>query len=306
MNARNELQLAISIVVLLNLTLAFGAVGLFARMGPAIDRILDENATSIVAAERMTLSLSKTTENLAELRPELQTELTRLSQNVTEPEEGEVIDKLSEDLAQLEQPGGRERLLQHLVRVSEINHAAMERAGAAATRIGNAGAWAAVWVGLLSLSLTLVVLSRLRQRLIEPLEVVAAVLRDTREGDHRRRCHAIDAPPQLERIMEDLNRLLDQHEQLQRAEAPRENELRYRHIIQGLLEQLPQPAAVSDPTGAVLFTNLPMLDALSAPNGAALRDVMTNGATAGPGDSTGVKRTPLPQNAGILWVNRQS
>ena len=302
MNPRRELQLAIGIVVVLNLGLALGAVGLFARMGPAIDRILDENATSIVATERMVLALAMHPDPGKDAAKQLQDDLALLTSNVTEPEESAVVDRLASEVVHLANPGMRERVLQDLVRVSEINHAAMDRAGVSAARIGNAGAWAAVWVGLLSLGLTLVVMSRLRERLIHPLEEVAEVVRESRLGSNGgRRCHSEDAPPQLQALMEDLNALLDQHSTQLQSALPDEREQRLRHIVQGLLEQRPEPTAICDEDGTLLFTNLPMLDALSTAQGGALRRALSGKSADDEPLGPHLQRAPLPKSDAVLW-----
>jgi hypothetical protein len=94
MNLRRELFVAIGALVVLNLVLSFGAIGLFARMGPAIERILQENVSTIVAAEKILGELAR----LDHARPLDEAQRKRIAgaladaeHNITEEEERPVL-----------------------------------------------------------------------------------------------------------------------------------------------------------------------------------------------------------------------
>jgi hypothetical protein len=60
MNLRREVVAAFAAMIVILLLTSFGAVGLFARMSPAIERIIQENGYSLEAGERMLASLALT------------------------------------------------------------------------------------------------------------------------------------------------------------------------------------------------------------------------------------------------------
>ena len=66
MELRRNLLFSIAALVILNLLLAFGAIGLFGRMGPAIARILQDNVYSLEACEAMLTELARSNGNPAE------------------------------------------------------------------------------------------------------------------------------------------------------------------------------------------------------------------------------------------------
>ena len=59
MRLQRDFLLSVGILVAFNILLAFGAIGLFTRMSPAIERILQENVYSTDAAEEMLALLAR-------------------------------------------------------------------------------------------------------------------------------------------------------------------------------------------------------------------------------------------------------
>jgi hypothetical protein len=100
MELRRELLLTIGTLVLLNLSLAFGAIGLFVRMGPAIERILQENVYSIIAVEEILTELADA--GSAPLPPgaraQVNQALDNAKRNVTEEAERPVLIALKRNL----------------------------------------------------------------------------------------------------------------------------------------------------------------------------------------------------------------
>ena len=96
MELRRELLLTVGALVSLNLLLAFGSIGLLVRMGPAIERILQENVYSIVAAEEMLAELADSggAPLSGDARGRVQQSFKNARKNVTEPSERPVLDSL--------------------------------------------------------------------------------------------------------------------------------------------------------------------------------------------------------------------
>lgn len=215
MNLRRELLLAVGVLVILNLALAFGAIGLFVRMAPAIERILNENVYSIVAAEEILLELSTAGEEpLTEGSSNvIEQALSKMEKNVTEPEERPALKQLRSSWPLVKQGDriARAEFVVQLRTLLTINRAAMEMGNAEAKRLGRAGAWSSVLVGFITFLLSLIVLARLERRFVRPLLDLHAVLEGARKGERLRRCKkAIDAPREVFQLTQAVNTMLDE------------------------------------------------------------------------------------------------
>ncbi len=214
MELRRELLFTIGGLVLLNLLLAFGSVGLFVRMGPAIDLILQENVYSIVAAEEILSELATAGGSPLDVDAETRIALSmeKARKNITEDEERPVLRELEQLL-----PGAvsgdsqaRVRAIDAIRQLIEINREAMQLVDQEARQLGSAGAWAAVFIGFLSFLLSLIVVLRLQSRFVRPLVDLYEVLEGARAGNRLRRCRLQDAPREVIQVTESVNLLLDE------------------------------------------------------------------------------------------------
>jgi len=213
MKLRTELLFYTIGLAALNLLLAFGVIGLFTRMGPAIERILNENVVSIEAAEQMLAAFAAHPGELpAEARTRVNKALEAARANVTEAEERPVLDRLERNIgAALDgEAEARQVVLADLGALIDINREAMTVVDLEARRLGSAGAWAAVFIGALSFGFSLLVVSLLRRRLLEPLLEIHETLRAAQQGDRFRRCRGFDAAVELKQAGQALNVLLDE------------------------------------------------------------------------------------------------
>lgn len=213
MELRKEIFSSLGVLVVLNILSAFGAIGLFVRMGPAIGQIMDRNVFSIEAAEDMLVELAAAGDRplTPEARTRFEQALARIEGNVTETAEGEEIDRLRQHLEPTMAGWGDARLrsIGSLRSLIAVNREAMKKADGNAVQLGGAGAWASVFMGLLSFMVGLSVLARFRRRLLLPMMELFNVLDRAGEGDRYRRCHVGQAPAELKDCMRKLNRLLD-------------------------------------------------------------------------------------------------
>lgn len=213
MRLRTELLLYTAILALLNVMLAFGAIGLFMRMGPAIERILEDNVVSIAAAEDVLAEFAAAPAELdAAARARVHAAIRRASANVTEAEETAVIGAMNAQFDAAASGAGEARaeLIRQTRALIEINRRAMTAVDEEARRLGTAGAWAAVFIGSLTFAFSLLIVVQLRRRLVDPLLELHAVLAAAREGDRFRRCRTHDAPVELKQAAQALNTLLDE------------------------------------------------------------------------------------------------
>ena len=214
MALRRELLLTIGALVVSNLVLAFGAIGLFTRMSPAIEGILRENGYSIVAAENIVAEFadSGAAPLTIDARSRVTLALEDAKRNVTESEERPVLARLERSLSDAADGDAAERrnVVAAAMKLIAINRLAMENVDREAQRLGDGGAWGAVFIGFLSFLLGALLVVRLQRRFVDPLLDVFEVLQGTRDGDRFRRCRAADAPHEVVRLAESVNRLLDE------------------------------------------------------------------------------------------------
>lgn len=214
MTLRRELLMTIGVLVVLNLLLAFGTIGLLMRMGPAIDGILQENVVSIVAAEEILVELAQAAPSplSTSAQRRVQAALAQAQQNVTEPAEGPILQRVEKTLpaAFATDLSARQELIENLRKLIDINRLAMRRVDEKARSLGSAGAWAAVFLGFLSFLLSLLVIVQLQRRFVGPLIELFEVLNRARAGDRLRRCQQVDAPSEVVQVMNSVNALLDE------------------------------------------------------------------------------------------------
>lgn len=226
MELRREIFITIGVLVALNIVLAFGCIGLFVRMGPAIERILQENVYSIVAAEGILSELAEAGDTPLDpgAKERVQQALQDAKRNVTEDAEETAITMLEQVLpAAMEGDRAARRQATEEVRsIISINRGAMRNVDRDARRLGSAGAWAAVFVGFLSFLLSIFVVLRLKKRFVRPLVDLYEVLEEAREGEGLRRCRLSDSPREVLQVMESVNKLLDERLELTggRARVP--------------------------------------------------------------------------------------
>lgn len=225
MELRRELLLTIGILVAINLLLAFGSIGLLVRMGPAIERILQENVYSIIAAEQMLAVIADAggAPLSSQEQQKVKKALEHAKRNVTLEAERPVLASLTSDLPALfsGDSSKRHQAIRSIQQLIRINRQAMSKVDQRARRLGNAGAWAAVLIGLASFLLSVLVIVRLQKRFVRPLVNLHEVLEGAHQGNRLRRCQLSDAPSEVRQVMQSVNRLLD--EKLQRTAADADN-----------------------------------------------------------------------------------
>jgi len=213
MKLQTELTAVILGCVALNLILALAAISLFLRMGPAIERILLRNDSTIVACEEI-LEVMARTEDAGVTdadRDHIDAAIRRTRDNITEEGEGPAIEAIAEGVGPA--LGGdadaRRALVDDLHDLIAINRGAMRSADQEAHRLGRAGAWVAAFVGLASLALSLFLCRGLGARIVRPILELRQVLVAAQTGDPFRRCAIRRAPPELKDTLNGVNQILD-------------------------------------------------------------------------------------------------
>lgn len=303
MGLRRELILSLGTLVALNVVLAFGAVGLFARMGPAIEHILQENVRSTAAVEEMLAELA-TAGGLPltdAARAQVEDAYQRARNNVTEAAEEPVLEAMARELpaALAGDAQARTALVREIHRLLAINRAAMQQSNEDAQRMGRAGAWSAVFVGGLSFALSFVVVSRLRRRFLVPLIDLHQVLEGTHRGEQFRRCRKGDVPAEIGQVLSSVNMLLDDRLE-RRQEEERVDTGLERMALVALLERQPDPVVVVDRDGSIACASSAALELLAGDQGAALKASLAGLARGEKPAHPGVTATPLRDGSGWL------
>lgn len=274
MKARAELRLTLGGIVAVQLLTAFGAISLLARMGPAIEQIVAENVVSIRAVQEMTAALASAGSGDADARTRYERALKRAANNVTEAAEPEVLAVLESrgPGALARRPEDLSAVLEALGALEAINFESVIQADERAQGLGIAGAWAAAFLGFVGFGLGLWALARLSRRLVEPLQMIDAVIASVRAGDPYRRCSAGERVEELDHVVTELNALLDERQRPPEPTEPRDGLVRA--ALLRLLDREARPALLVDVRGEVEAANDPAWAQLARDAGEALRHAL--------------------------------
>lgn len=255
MRLATEVGLFVGVMRGATLVLALAAIGLFSRMSPAIERILAENVMSVSAAQEMLSVLAEQKEVTEAGRARFAVALRRARAKVTVDGEQTALESVEAQWAALEggDPGARSALVGALAALTAVNRTSMQDADNAASRLGAAGAWTVALLSLLVLAATQVFVTRLNERVVQPLLGMDEVVHAAESGDAHRRAPE-RGPPEVERIAEGLNRLLDLAASL-RAATGTAIAARDRALIGHLLDAKDGAWVVANKDGEVLTAN---------------------------------------------------
>ena len=267
-----RLTLAVALLLAIQLLTSLGAIVLLGRMSPAIQKILEENVASVQAVETMALALAAPDGD--EVRGRFFDALARAKSNVTIAAEAAPIATLERraDAALSGDPAAQRDAVLALAELGQVNREAMQAADDAAQRLGSAGAWAAVFLGIAGLALSSLTIRRLERRVLAPIAEIMRVVTAHRAGDTRRRCASPHATPELELVMTTLNELMDAKERAVTV-APADT-AGDREMLLALLDRAPSPGAIVNATGDLLVANEAALDLLAGSEGAAFREAL--------------------------------
>ncbi|MGI6639713.1 MAG: hypothetical protein ACOX4Z_11935 [Desulfobulbus sp.] len=202
-------------VIILNLLMAFGSIWIFMRMAPAIEVIIARNVVSLEATEKMLAILSMTNEAVADgsARQDFQQALECAKNNITEPEEAQLLTRIEGLQAQVfagEHAAGQE-LVNTLVELGRINRSAMRTADMRAQQLGLGGAWAVVFMATAAFLVSMLFVRGLKRNLLLPLEEIYGAVTDFHHGDTMRRCSYKNTSKAMQSLMLRLNELMDGH-----------------------------------------------------------------------------------------------
>ncbi|HAE38303.1 MAG TPA: hypothetical protein DCG57_06645 [Candidatus Riflebacteria bacterium] len=214
MRLAKAFSLSAWLLVTINLLMAFGAIGIFMRMTPAIAEIISNNERSLQACEEMLTSIimaASNTDYSTMYRQNFKNALERASKNITEGEEPAALEIISSEFEKAFE-GNRnaiELTTTAILQLSAINRNAMAEADKKAQQLGRGGAWGIVFMAIFSFIIGIVFIQQLQSKLLVPLEEIKTVLLEHQAGETRRRCAGVNLSTDIRGIFGIINRLLD-------------------------------------------------------------------------------------------------
>lgn len=303
MKIQTELRIGIGMLVALQFLLALGAIGLLARMSPAVDDVVRENVVSVHSVEDMLAALL-VGYGIPANREDFETALRRAKANITETDEVPTLEAITSLSARYF--AGETQLVgdlvQRLQELGDVNRRAIGEAGKTVQGTGIAGTWAAVLLALFGFGLSIVLVRRMARRILWPLHELRETVSGYVRGNTMRRCVAMPAAAELGEVARGFNAVLDgigiQSSQMVGAGDPRSQD---RAVLLHVLDHHEMPTAIVDAAGNVLAANQPAQQSLvgtqGAPTGAALAKAVADG----PSESI-VKVDPIAHTTPALWL----
>ena len=190
---------------------AFASIFLIQRMSPAINLILSENVYSLEASESMLALVAQPAPLTPAQEEKFVQSLDRLKRNVTEPGEKPLLDEMTRIMGPGFKltPDVKSALLGTLLQISEINRNAIIRSDEHSRRLGIAGCWAIVLLGIMGMIFGLAVMNSISTRLLEPIAEITNVMTQWKRGERQRRCTPRSDQGELEGTMNSINDLID-------------------------------------------------------------------------------------------------
>jgi hypothetical protein len=255
MRIRQEVRLVVVGLLGFQLVASGGAVMLLGRMSPAIDQILTHNAKSVDAIEQMTLALAVNMASIDDRRSRFDAALARAKEDPISTGSMVFLTELERiaprAIAAEADPATVGRAVELLRELSELNRTSMRTVSKRALRLGNAGAWAEVLLGISAFGLAIVLARRINRAIVAPLAELLDAVRDHSSGDRYRRCRAFGSS-EIAELAEAFNDLLDRVSPLRREEV---RAARDRMLLNYVLDRFEYPLLAVDSLGEVVAAN---------------------------------------------------
>ena len=195
------------VILVCSTVIAIAGIRGFQRLEPFVNTLNSSNTKSLFYAEQMLSSIS--------VKKDLkmfEKNLKDAKNNTTEPNEKEVIDKISGYYKSAFQGNEKmeEKTVNEIAELSKINRVAMEQAGIRAKKIQTVGIWIIIFPSIFIWIIGLTILSRLKRTFIKPIQELNEVIFDYNNGNRMRRCPSYTASKDLQKLYEGINRILDE------------------------------------------------------------------------------------------------
>lgn len=194
------------IILVCSTVIAIAGIRGFQRLEPFVNTLNSSNTKSLYYAEQMLSSIS--------VKKDLkmfEENLENAKNNITEPTEKEIINKISVYYIPAFQGNEKmeEKTVNEIAELSMINRVAMEQAGIRAKKIQTVGIWIIIFPSIFIWIIGFTLLARLKRTFIKPIQELNDVIFDYNSGNHMRRCPSYTASKDLQKLYDGINRILD-------------------------------------------------------------------------------------------------
>ena len=207
MNFAKRIYYSYIIILVCSTVIAIAGIRGFQRLEPFVNTLNSCNTKSLYYAEQMlsNITVKKDIRKFEEY-------LNMAKNNITEPEEAEVVDKIAGNY----QPSFygnsmyEEETINYITELSRINRVALEQAGLRAKKMQTVGIWIIIFPSIFIWIIGLTLLARLKRTFIKPLQELNDVIADYNSGNCMRRCPSHANSKDLQNLYDGLNRILDE------------------------------------------------------------------------------------------------
>ena len=199
MKLSHTIKICAVTLITMNLVVSFCTIWLFIRILPAIDLIVQNNISSIEAAENMLTTLS-VIENEGTTKRDLQAfkiALNDAKNNITNEDEKIALGIINRSY--------RKAFENDISSRKEISRLKKE-----ASQISMAGAWGLVFMSLFMFFITLWFLRKLDKKLLVPTNEIYDVIKCYKNNEKFRRCKGTNLNRDIKFIFNGVNDLLDE------------------------------------------------------------------------------------------------
>lgn len=214
MKIGQPVKIGILILISFNILMAFSSIWIFTRMSPAIEEIISRNQVSLKACEDMLSAMTLLSKDKAlnlQLKKKFTIALNNARNNITETAEPEALQNIQTNyLKALENDFiHKEKTVSAISKLAQVNRQAMIKADLKAKKLGYAGAWTIVFMSATIFFTGMLVKRSLNFNLIQPLNEIYSVFKDSSSGNKLRRCSGNNLPEDIKLIYNKINEYLD-------------------------------------------------------------------------------------------------
>ena len=214
MKLSHTIKICAVTLITMNLVVSFCTIWLFIRILPAIDLIVQNNISSIEAAENMLTTLS-VIENEGTTKRDLQAfkiALNDAKNNITNEDEKIALGIINRSYRKAFENdiSSRKELRFAIDYLFQINRDELSRLKQEASQISMAGAWGLVFMSLFMFFITLWFLRKLDKKLLVPTNEIYDVIKCYKNNEKFRRCKGTNLNRDIKFIFNGVNDLLDE------------------------------------------------------------------------------------------------
>ena len=254
MSLRSKLLLAQAPLALVLALLGVVALRTLSELGRSSQRILKDNYRSVLAAQRMKDALEQMDRKRSpEAAAQFEAELKAQEDNLTEPGEKELTERLRQEWTAYQQGQPRYAQVRDAAqRILEINQDAMVQKSEQAQRTAESNQSLLVFATVIGLLLGLVSSAALTNRALRPLSRLSMAVRRIGEGDLDTRAR-IAGEDEIARLGREFDTMADKLREYRNSSLG--ELLQAQQASQAAIDSLPDPVLVLGVDGRVLNVN---------------------------------------------------